>query len=206
MAKKPRIVKVNLLKNVSDIFIKRDDIYSKFEKLYLKDKEQYNEAIKNQRLLSSINCSNDSEEEAERRRIVLSVISDESEDKIIKILDKYYHDIIQQVKNKVKFEECKLSSVVSQNIEYYIIYKFISIMVNENDTLTEQDQYMLILIDKMNNYYKDEIKLKDDLDLTMNKSIRAYCTLPDYIDRSPELYSFIISVKLSIMILSLPLV
>ena len=191
MSKKKRSIKVNLLENVSDIFIKRDDIYSKFEKLYLKDKDNYDNQLRERRLILSVNPAY-SENETERRRIILSVIVTESEDKILKILDKYYHDIIQNINNGIKFEDCKLPDKTNKVVEFYVIYKFIEILMNKDNDISEYDERMLMLIDKMNNYTKEEITTKEQ------KAMFPLCKPADtgianFFYGSSELYSFIIS-------------
>lgn len=188
---KKKSIKVNLLENVLDIFIKRDDVYSKFEKLYLKDKDNYDNQLKERRLALSINPAY-SENEIERKRIVLSIIVTESEDKILKILDKYYHDIIQNINNDIKFEECKLPDKTNKVVEFYVIYKFIEILMNKENDINEYDERMLMLIDKMNNYTKEEITTKEQKAMfPLYKS--ADTGIANFFYGSSELYSFIIS-------------
>ena len=189
MAKK--MIKVNLLKNVSDIFIRREDIYSKFGNLYSKNKEQYDEALKESRLVIKLGIS-EQDENFLRRRVILSVIAGESEDKIINILDRYYHDVIKQINDDVKFEECKLPDKPNKVIEFYIIYKFISVLLNKESEISEYDERMLVLLDKINNYTKENI-MKDE------EKMLLPCRKPDdtgingFFYGSAELYSFFMS-------------
>ena len=194
MAQKQKSTKVNLLKNVSDIFIKREDIYSKFEKLYLKDKENYDNQLRERRILP--NNLKDSEEESERRRVILSVIAVESEEKILKILDKYYHDIVQNISNGIRFEESKLPDKPNKIIEYYIIYKFINILMDKENTLNEYDKHMLMLIDKMNNYTKEEAVVPKEHKALISMNKPTGTGISEFFCGSAELYSFFVSAML----------